>query len=343
MSVRYYSRREIFFSRLTILLASISAPIYFSILLYFIPFQIDLPIPNTTPYISLLVRHILVPLILAFPWLALIYLYRYKLANSLINLWNNTILIPLKWRIFYGFNALIISLFFVIPFATPIVALVAAVFLAGRIVSRIKYPEQGSGPAPWIGFLFLALLFAIAPIYFVIKLIPLYTLITDIIIDLWFSNITVIALIAMWIANALAIGSLIEFLAVLRIHHQIDTLGYKMSEVPKTLVTIIEILIFSSLAGVYVVYTNKGNLIFFYVNMISLGIVSIIFLIGFFTGIKTKENRKTLTGLFVAAVFVGIYVFQNINPQSITIVMIAAFIIFLVVFLYSFNQAENIG
>ena len=336
-----YSRREIFFSRLTILITSISAPIYFSILLYFIPFQIDLPIPDSIPYAPLLIRHALVPLVLAFPWLAIIYLYRYKLANSLINLWNNTILIPLKWRIFYGFNALIISLFFVIPFTTPIVALIAAIFLAGRIVARVRYPEQGAGAGPWIGFTILALLFAIAPIYFVIKLIPLYTLITGIIIELWFSNITIIALIAMWIANALAIGSLLEFIAVLRIHHQIDTFGYKLSEVPKRLIIVLEILIFISLTTIYLTYPSESSMFFFYVNIGSLGIVSIIFLIGLITGIKTKENRKTLTGLFVAAVFVGIYVFQNINPNAITVVMITAFIIFLIVFLYSFSQAEN--
>jgi len=250
-------------------------------------------------------------------------------------------LIPLKWRIFYGFNALIISLFFVIPFTTPIVALIAAIFLAGRIVARVRYPEQGAGAGPWIGFTILALLFAIAPIYFVIKLIPLYTLITGIIIELWFSNITIIALIAMWIANALAIGSLLEFIAVLRIHHQIDTFGYKLSEVPKRLIIVLEILIFISLTTIYLTYPSESSMFFFYVNIGSLGIVSIIFLIGLITGIKTKENRKTLTGLFVAAVFVGIYVFQNINPNAITVVMITAFIIFLIVFLYSFSQAEN--
>jgi len=250
-------------------------------------------------------------------------------------------LIPLKWRIFYGFNALIISLFFVIPFATPIVALVAAIFLAGRVVAKIRYPERGAGTGPWVGFTILALLFAIAPIYFVIKLIPHYTLITGIIIELWFSNIAIIALIAMWIANALAIGSLLEFIAVLRIHHQIDTVGYKLSEIPKTLITVLEILIFISLTATYLIYPNRSSTLFFYVNIGSLGIVSIIFLTGLITGIKTKENRKTLTGLFVAAVFVGIYVFQNINPNAITIVMIAAFIIFLIVFLYSFSQAEN--
>lgn len=341
MNLGSYSRREIFFSRLTVLITSISAPIYFSVLLYFIPFQIDLPIPDAIPYAPLLIRHVLIPLVLAFPWLAIIYLYRYKLANSLINLWNNTILIPLKWRIFYGFNALIISLFFVIPFAMPIIALIAAIFLAGRVIARVRYPEEGVGAGPWIGFTILALIFAIAPIYFVIKIIPLYTLITGIIIELWFSNITIIALIAMWIANSLAIGSLLEFIAVLRIHHQIDTVGYKLSEIPKTLITIFEILIFVSLTVIYVMFPSDCSTYFFYVNIGSLGIVSIIFLVGLITGIKTKKNRKTLTGLFVAAVFVGIYVFQNINPKAITIVMIAAFIIFLIVFLYSFSQAEN--
>ena len=152
----------------------------------------------------------------------------------------------------------------------------------------------------------------------------------EFIIELWFSNITIIALIAMWIANALAIGSLLEFIAVLRIHHQIDTVGYKLSEIPKTLITVLEILIFISLTATYLIYPNRSSTLFFYVNIGSLGIVSIIFLTGLITGIKTKENRKTLTGLFVAAVFVGIYVFQNINPNAITIVMIAAFIIFLI-------------
>ena len=341
MSLGLYTRREVFFSRLAILIASISAPIYFSVLLYFIPFQIDISIPNTIPYASLLMRYILAPLVLAFPWLALIYLYRYKLANSLINLWDNTILIPLKWRIFYGFNAVIISLFFVIPFATPAIALIAAIFLAGRLIARIRYPERDGSVGPWIGFIMLALLFAVAPIYFVIKLIPVYTLIINAIIALWFSNISIIALLAMWIANALSIGSLMEFVAVFRIHHQIDTYGYKLSEVPHLLISTMEILIFASLASIYIMYPSNRDTIFFYVNLGSLVIVSLIFLIGFITGVKTKENRKTLTGLFVAALFVGIYVFQNINPNAITVVMILAFIIFLIVFLFSFSQAEN--
>ncbi|MFX0108893.1 MAG: hypothetical protein ACFE7R_11455, partial [Candidatus Hodarchaeota archaeon] len=89
-------------TRLTVMLLAILGPIYFFLLILFLPFQSE---PFGNELLNLLFHYIAVPVVFSAPWLGLIYNGRFRLANTVHLMGETTDAVPLRWRLFYGTNA----------------------------------------------------------------------------------------------------------------------------------------------------------------------------------------------------------------------------------------------
>jgi len=322
---------DVYYAKLITLLTALLVPIYFIGLVLLIP-QLTtfiLPFP-----ISPLLIKIITGLVVSIPWLFLIYELRNILPLTLIELKNTTSLVPLRWKLFYGVNSLLIGVFFVIPLITPFFTIFMCIIIAGRLTGRIVDIDthKALGAFVFIASL-LFLLFSLG--YFVVILVfsNLFSIIFSL-VSLWFQNIQLIAIFSIWIANSLAYGSFAEIIFLYKIHKEIDSIGLKLTDVSYNFIRTIEFLVFLFLSMSWLFLNELGTRILFFSNIISFIITIIIFAIGIFGGIKKKRSTINALGILVAAAFVGIYVYQQLNPIAITILLIISSIIFYGLFFY---------
>ena len=100
-----------FYARLK--LNSILLPILVAIgmLAYFVVLNLVLTLVSIPLPQSSAVRYFLIPVIFAFPWILFVFIFRERTINAseIMNAKGN--LIPLRWRMLYGFNTFIILSF----------------------------------------------------------------------------------------------------------------------------------------------------------------------------------------------------------------------------------------
>ncbi|MEQ9714544.1 MAG: hypothetical protein ABGF52_03295 [Candidatus Asgardarchaeum sp.] len=324
--------QEIFYAKLLTLILALLTPIYFIILVFIIPeignVVVPLPIPETA-------IKILTALVISFPWIFLIYELRNILPEAFIELKNTTSLIPLKWKIFYGVNALIVATFFIIPLVTPLFTIVMCFIIAGRIVSHLIDIEK-HGKLIWILWSIFSTILLLTLGYFIAILV--FSNMVGIVFSLivvWYQHIEIIAALSIWVANSLAYGSLIEIIFLYKIHKEIDIIGMKTTDVPYHAIRIFELCFFLTLAVIWLYFSELRDVIFFYINNIALAIVIMVFVFGTVSGMKKKKMQTSFIGILVAAVFVSIYIYQQLNLIAITIILIISSFMFYILFAYS--------
>ena len=344
MSDLAFDRKEIFFSRLFILLSAIAIPIYFIILVAFIP-SINLPFLNviiTDTALERLITTALVVIYFSLPIDFIIFIKRYNLANTLLQMRRNTVLIPLKWRLFYGFNALVITLFFVLPFIAPILSVIMIVFIVGRIIGKYYHPDYHNKFLSIFLFLTLTIIFEIPAVYLAIQFIPEYIPIATNILKLWFENIYVVSTLSILLVDTLTFGSLIEFIFLYRIDRELDSIGVIVSQVPRRKIFAFESVFYTGLVLFWISKHPFSFIFINYLNMICLGIVAMLFIIGLLTGVRRRKVSSGLAGLFFAAAFSAVYLFEQINREAITILYGISFVLFVAVFVISYKQAQKL-
>ena len=183
------------------ILVAIGMTIYFAIL-----FNITI-LPGVLPTA---ITSFIMPLVFAFPWALFTLIFRERTINAWNTMKTKTGIIPLRWRMFYGFNTLIILSFFLFPFISPPLAVFAALILAWRIVYYIPGIWEKS-PSARLGYTIVLFIFlAILPCFFLIVWFQYYLLnIAAQILIIWTLNFQNLYFISICIVNALTIGSLL--------------------------------------------------------------------------------------------------------------------------------------
>ncbi|MHA1944147.1 MAG: hypothetical protein ACW96M_07100, partial [Candidatus Thorarchaeota archaeon] len=101
---------DVLMTRITVVALAVVGPIYFFLLMFFIP-QMT---PFLDPTLDMLFHFLAVPIVFSAPWIGLIYYQRYRLANT-VHIMDETIAgVPLRWRVFYGANAAFVLMLFVL-------------------------------------------------------------------------------------------------------------------------------------------------------------------------------------------------------------------------------------
>jgi hypothetical protein len=322
-------------TRVTVVLLAIVGPIYFFLLMLFIP-QMS-PFADTT--LNILFHYLAAPIVFSLPWVGTIYYQRYRLANT-VHIMDETITaVPLRWRMFYGANALFVLMLFVLPLATPIIAIIEGLLVAGRVFYLIGFGKLGGGkPAAALGVI-AALALCVLPAFVMMEFIPGYMAVWEIILRTWEDFwVNVASGVAQCLVNALSIGAPIYFIYFGAQEYDRGLYGEVYTKTPTTRIKLGELVIFLVFVIMYLppIPTPIGIIPFLdlsylfqrYINWISLGIVVIMVLVRMKLKVKRDTTMGGASNIFVVGLFLVVELFFKTNLILITAIIWLAFLIY---------------
>nr|MDO8100203.1 hypothetical protein [Candidatus Njordarchaeota archaeon] len=339
------------YSRLGIVLGIIVIPVYFWILAGILDlWKIDLAIQDAT--LALLARYLVAPLFFSIPWILFIYLNKDRMTEAIKHMTATTTAIPVRWRIFYGFNTLIVLLFFALPFFSPVLAIVGAAILAGRIYFAAEF-IKGKRRRVKVLFLFLLLFVCGAlPTVLLYNLVETYVGVLGSIWGAWVDYVPYIYAFSLCLGDALSVGSLLWFIYAGAAEFEFEAYGTYVTKPPAKIIRLFEAAVFSlflyvgllpyiqipQIGWTPVVTDFNSSLLFFPINPICLAIVGIIFLISTFKGLRRGGERNSAWGLIFLIGFFSIELFIHLSWAYLTIALLGATLLFLLIFFISFRK-----
>jgi hypothetical protein len=308
----YYVRRVLFF--LTFLI-----PFYFIILLNIAPSQLVI---FEDPFLNWLLTWVGVPLLFSFPWIFIIYTLRNEIVASIYAMGRETTLLPLKWRIFYGFNAAMLLGLLLLPFFSPVLLVLSSLLGIGRFLGRVN-PEGASNRR--LGFLFISLsILIVLPIsWLIVVFFTQYISFFLWLLQLWFLQVDNIYTISTLIINTITIGSLLWVFAEKIYEEDIKLLSLPFTSLPSQRIQIFEIIIFLVLFTLWFPALGNQNWILTVVSQVSLAVVVLVFLYRKIARIPKSTTQPGLIGMVWVILFLLIYLLDSLSPIRPIVVILA--------------------
>ena len=323
-------------TRLTVVILAFIGPVYFFLMMLFLPFQLA---PFADPLWNILFHYIAAPIVFSAPWIGWIYYKRYRLAN-MVHIMDETITaVPLRWRIFYGANAAFILMIFILPMATPVVAIISGLIVAGHVFYRIGVGKLGGGKiAAFLGF-FVALGLCILPAFVMIEFVPEFIPLWQSVLASWNTFWVNVAYgFAQCLVNALSFGAPVYFIYYGAQQYDKGLYGEVYTKTPTVWIRIGELLIFMAFLWIYlppiptvfgtIPFLNQSWLFTDYINWVSLGIVAIMTLVKMRLGVKEDTTMGGFSNIFVIGLFLVVELFFKTNLLLITGIIWLAFLIY---------------
>lgn len=345
-----YTKRS---SILLPILVAIGMIAYFIALIYAL--NLFFPLPTSSA-----IRYAVMPVAFAFPWILFVYIFRERTINAsdIMNRKGN--LIPLRWRMLYGFNTLIILAFFIFPFISPPLAIFAALVLAYRVVhysDKIWEKSQGAR----LGYtLILFLILAAIPVYLTIIWFQYFiTYVANFILTVWITNFDLMYFTSLCIVNALSVGALLALS-----YGTLDERGklqYADSKkmwliyFAQLVIIIAQWILFNPFYQFYSIWGftlatpdpigfagTLGNIS--YINYISLAIIGIVYIVKFAVGMG-GELKLSIIGVLFAAAFLIVEILSGLFVLPGTILrpalIVGSSLLFVIAFTISFFAAPD--
>ncbi|MHA2118548.1 MAG: hypothetical protein ACW98J_06485 [Candidatus Thorarchaeota archaeon] len=334
-------------SRITVVLIAVLGPVYFFILMQFLPFQLA-PFQDVT--LDWWFHYVLVPSIFSAPWVGVIYNARYRLANTFHLTEETTDAVPLRWRVFYGTNAVFVLMFFILPIVAAPLAIIAGLFVAATVFYRIGVGKFGAGrPAAAVAVI-VAIALCTLPTLIMLEFIPRYIEVWTAVMGGWTGYwIDIVYGFAQCLVNALTFGSPFYFVFYAAQQYDRGLYGTVYTETPTTKIRIGELILFVVFLYTYLppIITPFGTLSFLgqswiftlYINWISLSIAALMVLIRFRMGVQDNSTMGGPSNILVVGLFLVVEIFFKIDIVITSIIWLA-FLIFAAVSLVNFFRAS---
>ncbi|MGY5879371.1 MAG: hypothetical protein RTV31_03925 [Candidatus Thorarchaeota archaeon] len=335
-------------SRVTVVLLAIIGPVYFFILMLFIP--------QMTPFVdsglNFIFHYLGAPIVFSVPWIGTIYYQRYRLANT-VHIMDETITaVPLRWRVFYGANAAFILMVFILPMATPIIALIEGLVVAGHVFYRVGVGKLGGGkPAALLGVV-VAIGLCILPAFVMIEFLPTYLNLWTSILQAWESFWLQIAYgFAQCLVNALSFGAPVYFIYYGATEYDKGLYGEVYTKTPTARIRLFEFILFIVFLFIYlppiptpygvIPFLDQSDLFYNYINWASLAIVGIMILVKFRLKVEGDTTIGGVSNIFVIGLFLVVELFFKANLILITSIIWLAFIIYAALAVVSYLRASS--
>jgi hypothetical protein len=335
-------------SRLTVVLIAVLGPVYFFILMQFLPFQLA---PFQDPTLDWWFYYVLVPSIFSAPWVGIIYNSRYRLANTFHLTEEATDAVPLRWRIFYGTNAVFVLIFFILPIIAAPLAIIAGLSVAATVFYRIGVGKFGAGrPATAIAVI-IAIALCTLPTLIMLEFIPRYIEVWNAVMGGWTGYwVNIVYGFAQCLVNALTFGSPFYFMFFAAQQYDRGLYGTVYTKTPTTKIRVGEMILFVVFLCTYLppIVTPFGTLGFLdqswiftmYINWISLSIAALMVLIRFRTGVQDNSTMGGPSNILVVGLFLIVEIFFKANVIILTSIIWLAFLIFGAVSVVNFMRAS---
>ncbi len=301
-----------------------------------------------------LFRYVVAPLIFSSPWIYVIISRRERIELTFVELNRTGEVIPLRWRIFYGINALFIFLFFILPLLSPLLAFIFSIFLAMKLKKK-TVPKGLIGLI--IGIIYLALISSIPILLFAKFLVVYLNEWLKAITSAWNTNLPLIYDISIWVVNSLAVGALLSLIYTGAADYEERIIGRRVTYPPIRTIRLIETVVFLCLFFVGIsmyepfasLYREFGitlpvNVVreaIDVINIICLAIITFVILIKIIRGLSGITPKAPIASYIFVALFLLIEVVWHYNHALLTLCVIIAFMIFAIMFIYCYIKVEK--
>ncbi len=327
-------------SRLSLALSVFLTPLYFLLLFVFSPVKLrpnplpfDMSIANypllhgflqslgvEQPWINV-INCIFAPLFFSLPWLLFVALNRERIIRSFEMFDATTTIVPLRYRIFYGFNALLLLVFFILPALFPVLSVVSSVILAGRVLNTSEWFWRQRKVVKLVTCTAAFTIICGGPVYMTViyYLERLHVFLTSWLWELWANNIVVTYTISMCIVNALAVGSIVWLIFAGSAEFEAKTFGVALTKPPYKAIAILEVAFFILFVYVglpyiyipgwpphYLIWGSNPSILYDRINYICLGLISLVTLVGITKGLRKHAFNFSFLGLIIAGGFIGL-------------------------------------
>ncbi len=335
-------------TRIIVTLLAIAIPLYFFILVFFLPFQV---FPFGDTFLDTLFHYMVTPLVFAAPWLGFILFERYRLANTVHLMESSTTSVPLRWRVFYGTNAAFVLMFFILPIISAPLAIIGGLIVAGRVSYTIGMGKLGGGKPAALLAIIAAIGLCILPSLIMIQFIPNYIAIWDGILSMWTSYwITIVYGVAQCLVNALSFGAPIYFIYFGAAQYDKGLYGEIYTKTPTNWIRFLELAIFVAFVVLYlppiptpfgiIPFLDQSELFTSYINWISLGIVALMVIVKWRLKVTNDTTMGGTSNILIVGIFLVVELFFKTQLILITLIIWLAFSIFGAVIIISYLRAS---
>ncbi|MGY5875929.1 MAG: hypothetical protein RTU30_09300 [Candidatus Thorarchaeota archaeon] len=335
-------------TRVAVAVLALVTPIYFIMLVLFLPFTME---PFSHPVYDALFHYIIAPAVFSAPWLGFMYFDRHRLANTVYIMEDTTTAVPLRWRVFYGTNAVFVLMLFILPLITAPLAIVGGLLVAGRVFYTIGIGKLGGGKPAAVLAVVVAIGLCIFPTIVMIQFIPNYLLVWESILTAWSEFwLLVVYGIAQCLVNALSFGAPIYFIYYGAAEYDRGVYGEVYTKTPTRWIRLGEFLIFSFFLFLYlppiptpfgtIPFQGLSSLFNSYINWISLGIVVIMILVKMRLRVENDTTMGGASNIFIIGLFLVVELFYKTDFLIITLIIWLAFLLFAAVTALSYSRAS---
>lgn len=335
-------------TRVAVVLLAIIGPIYFFLLMFFIP--------QMTPFgdimLDWLFHFIAVPIVFSAPWLGLIYYQRYRLANTVYIMDDTISSVPLRWRVFYGINAAFVLMLFVLPMATPPLAIILGLYVAGTVFFRIGLGKFGGGKPGAALAIIGALALCVLPTFVMLEFLPNYIVVWEYILATWETFwLQVVYGFAQCLVNSLSFGAPIYFIYFGAQEYDKGLYGEVYTKTPTKWIRIGEFILFVVFLILYlppiptplgvIPFMDQSILFTSFINWVSLSIVAIMYIVKFVLKVRNDTTIGGASNLFVIGLFLVVELFFKTNLLLITAIIWLAFLVYAGLTAVSYLRASS--
>jgi hypothetical protein len=289
------------------------------------------------------------PVFFSLPWVSFLIIDRNRIAEAIDNMGRALSKVSIGLNIFYSVNALFIFVFFIMPFGSPAICVIAAFGLIPWIVRR----KTGARVPIWISFIPGVLLGAI-PVILAIGFYWNYGPIWDSIWSAWVGGAASGTLIQQygWVhvlygfGYSVAIGAVAAGFVAFMYEGASRVDPYQRR--PKGILYIFEFLI---AAGVFTIYmildvgTQTRKILFLVLSIVSVSLAGLEFLLRFFKKIRRSDDDNVpisayiILPLFIAVDFIRQGKVPFFREYALTIALAVACLIYFIIFIMAYSFA----
>ncbi len=331
--------KGIILSRILILVSIVAVPVIIFLVFIFTDFHVWW---TDDVALTVFLANFLAPLTFSISWFYFLVLFATRFSIAIDSMEKTINIIPLRLKIFYGINAMLILFIWVFPLITPIVSVLSFASLAWQLSTIRKKNWDEKSRAPIITYP-LMILAAILPIFCTFNIaldylkLPLY--LWEVV---WIPLLDQIYAFSYCLGTSLAIGSLFIMFNNKGVSEYEQFLSDAKQKISLVYIGIFEAFLFGFFLILY--YLDLPVLKLFYnIGFIIIVLVSIV---NYFSGKnQSKKFTSHIIGYILAAIFMGSHLFLEYSPElsdlmrNASLAILAA--IFIIVFFYTFITIEE--
>jgi len=282
-----------------------------------------------SPTVEMLILKVFAPFLFALPVTLFSIVRATRIADAYSLMWRALGRVRIDTKIFYLSNALFCLFFFILPFGSPIIAIIGS-FLAVKLLLRLFGYK---GPIPQIIIVIPGLILAAIPTMVTIAFYSSYQAVLKPILQMWTDLIPYVYGGLLCLADAIAIGN---FLILVR--EGAAQVSYTKPFSPRTNI-LLKVLLFGSIFSIYgFVGWDANHLALFIINIIAGCLSSLELFIRWRKGLSREHGGG---GLLLIPIFIAINFVSSYWHLATTVIVGIAGGLFFLLFWYAYISATD--